>query len=100
MTPNADRDNPASIPLNQETFLMSNMVPQAPNNNQGPWADLENFLRTLLPTNEVYSLLVLRVSVVRATMVRRIDRERPCHGSGLHVEGRVVVPRATTMSRA
>jgi endonuclease G len=54
MTPNADRDNPASIPLNQETFLMSNMVPQAPNNNQGPWADLENFLRTLLPGNEVY----------------------------------------------
>jgi endonuclease G len=54
MTPNADRDNPASIPLNQETFLMSNMVPQAPNNNQGPWADLENFLRTLLPAHEVY----------------------------------------------
>ena len=54
MTPNADRDNPASIPLNQETFLMSNMVPQAPDNNQGPWADLENFLRTLLPANEVY----------------------------------------------
>jgi endonuclease G len=54
MTPNADRDNPVSIPLNQETFLMSNMVPQAPNNNQGPWADLENFLRTLLATNEVY----------------------------------------------
>jgi endonuclease G len=54
MTPNADRDNPASIPLNQETFLMSNMVPQAPNNNQGPWADFENFLRTLLATNEVY----------------------------------------------
>jgi endonuclease G len=54
MTPNADRDNPASIPLNQETFLMSNMVPQAPNNNQGPWADLENYLRTQLATNEVY----------------------------------------------
>jgi endonuclease G len=54
MTPNADRDNAASIPLNQETFLMTNMVPQAPNNNQGPWANLENFLRTLLPANEVY----------------------------------------------
>ena len=53
MTPNADRDNPASIPLNQETFLMSNMVPQARNNNQGPWADLEAFLRTFLPANEV-----------------------------------------------
>src|SRR5689334_11223503 len=54
MSPNADRDNAASIPLNQETFLMSNMVPQAPNNNQGPWADFESYLRTLLATNEVY----------------------------------------------
>jgi DNA/RNA endonuclease G (NUC1) len=54
MTPNADRDNPVSIPLNQETFLMSNMVPQAPDNNQGPWADLENHLRTFLGSNELY----------------------------------------------
>jgi hypothetical protein len=30
------------------------MVAQAPDNNQGPWADLENFLRTLLPANELY----------------------------------------------
>ena len=54
MTPNADRDNPASIPLNQETFLMSNMVPQSPDNNQGAWANFENLLRTLLPANEIY----------------------------------------------
>lgn len=54
MTPSTDRDNAASIRLNHETFLMTNMVPQAPNSNQGPWADLENFLRTFLPANEVY----------------------------------------------
>jgi endonuclease G len=54
MTPNADRDKETSIPINQATFLMSNMVAQAPDNNQGPWADLENFLRTLLPANELY----------------------------------------------
>jgi DNA/RNA endonuclease G (NUC1) len=51
MTPNADRDNENRIPINQETYLMSNMVPQAPDNNQGPWADLENDLRTLLTAN-------------------------------------------------
>ena len=44
MTPNADRDKETSIPINQATFLMSNMVAQAPDNNQGPWADLENYL--------------------------------------------------------
>jgi DNA/RNA endonuclease G (NUC1) len=54
MVPNADRDKETSIPINQATFLMSNMVAQAPDNNQGPWADLENFLRTLLPANELY----------------------------------------------
>lgn len=54
MTPNADRDYENSIPINQATFLMSNMVPQAPDNNQGPWADMESYLRTLLPANELY----------------------------------------------
>jgi len=52
--PNADRDKETSIPINQATFLMSNMIAQAPDNNQGPWADMENDLRTLLPANELY----------------------------------------------
>lgn len=54
MAPNADRDNENSRPINQATFLMTNMVPQAPDNNQGPWAALENDLRSLLSTNEIY----------------------------------------------
>jgi DNA/RNA endonuclease G (NUC1)/outer membrane lipoprotein SlyB len=55
MTPNADRDNQNRIPVNQETYLMSNMVPQAPDNNQGPWADMENALRALTDAgNELY----------------------------------------------
>jgi endonuclease G len=54
MTPSADRT--ASIPENSATFLMTNMIPQAPGNNQGPWADLENDERVLLSNtqNEVY----------------------------------------------
>ena len=54
MTPNADRDPETSIQINQATFLMSNMVAQAPDNNQGPWAELESYLRTLQPANELY----------------------------------------------
>jgi endonuclease G len=54
MTPNADRDKETSIPINQATFLMSNMVAQAPDNNQGPWAEFEGYLRTLLPLDEIY----------------------------------------------
>lgn len=54
MVPNADRDPATSMPINQATFLMTNMIPQAPDNNQGPWANMENYLRTLLPANELY----------------------------------------------
>ena len=54
MVPNADRDKETSIPINQATFLMSNMLAQAPDNNQGPWAEFEGYLRTLLPADEIY----------------------------------------------
>jgi endonuclease G len=50
--PSADRTSTAEN--NSATFLMTNMMPQAPLNNQGPWADLENYSRTFLPNNEVY----------------------------------------------
>jgi endonuclease G, mitochondrial len=46
MTPSADRsDNPED---NAATFLMTNIIPQAPDNNQGYWAELENYGRTLV----------------------------------------------------
>ncbi|SDY56866.1 DNA/RNA non-specific endonuclease [Hymenobacter psychrophilus] len=51
--PSADRTN--TVPDNSATFLMTNMVPQAPRNNQQTWANLENYTRTFLSTgNEVY----------------------------------------------
>lgn len=59
MTPNADRDNENRIAINQETYLMSNMVPQAPDNNQGPWANMENDLRSLLNTGGGQELYIV-----------------------------------------
>lgn len=50
--PSADRTS--TIADNSATFLMTNMMPQAPGNNQGPWERLEDFSRTLLPGNELY----------------------------------------------
>ena len=53
MCPSGDRTR--SIPDNSATFLMTNMVPQLGANNQGPWNDLENYLRTIVGQgNEVY----------------------------------------------
>jgi hypothetical protein len=59
MTPNADRNKAGSIPINQETYLMTNMVPQAPGNNQGPWADMENDLRDITSQDGGHELFIV-----------------------------------------
>ena len=46
MAPSADRTK--TVKDNQATFLMTNMIPQAPDNNQAPWADLEEYCRDLV----------------------------------------------------
>lgn len=53
MTPSADRT--LTVADNSSTFLMTNMIPQLPANNQGPWASLESYCRTLVNSgNELY----------------------------------------------
>ncbi|WP_250419012.1 MULTISPECIES: DNA/RNA non-specific endonuclease [Pontibacter] len=46
MSPSADRT--ATVADNSATFLMTNMIPQAPKNNQGAWATLEGYCRSML----------------------------------------------------
>jgi endonuclease G len=55
--PSADRT--LSIASNSSTFLMTNIIPQAQNLNQGPWAGLEDFVRNSLvgTTNEAYIIM-------------------------------------------
>lgn len=51
--PSADRTS--TVANNSATFLMTNMMPQAPDNNQGPWEVLESYCRTLVSQgSEVY----------------------------------------------
>ncbi|MEH7418730.1 DNA/RNA non-specific endonuclease [Neobacillus drentensis] len=53
MTPSGDRTS--SVANNSATFLMTNMIPQAPNNNEVTWESLEAYSRTLVSTgNELY----------------------------------------------
>ena len=53
MCPSGDRT--ASVADNSSTFLMTNMIPQAPDNNQQTWANLETYCRTLAGQgNELY----------------------------------------------
>ena len=54
--PSADRSN--SIKANSATFLMTNMIPQAPANNQHTWGNLEGYERMLVNKgNEVYVIM-------------------------------------------
>ena len=53
MCPSADRT--LTVEDNSATFLMTNMVPQSANNNRGPWAKFETYLRTLVSSgDEIY----------------------------------------------
>jgi endonuclease G len=54
--PSADRTSSSNA--NSATFLMTNMIPQAPQNNQKTWAALENYLREqVVAGNEVYIVM-------------------------------------------
>lgn len=46
LVPAADRNK--TVADNQSVFLMTNIMPQAPDNNQGPWERLESYSRDLV----------------------------------------------------
>lgn len=52
--PSADRTS--TVTANSATFYMTNMTPEAPNLNQGPWSALEDYIRNTLvgSANEAY----------------------------------------------
>ncbi len=51
-------DRTSSTEANSSTFLMPNMIPQAPNNNQQAWASLESYLRAEVQKGfEVYIIM-------------------------------------------
>lgn len=53
LCPSADRTSTQDE--NSETFLMTNMIAQSPNNNRGVWKELESYERNLvLEGNELY----------------------------------------------
>lgn len=53
LCPSGDRTGSQSD--NQATFFMTNIIPQASDNNQGPWQELEAYCRTLVEQgNELY----------------------------------------------
>lgn len=55
IVPSGDRTR--SVPDNSATFLMTNIMPQLAANNEGPWNDFENYVRTQAAAgNEIYTI--------------------------------------------
>ncbi len=51
-------DRTSSVAANSSTFLMTNMIPQAPNLNQQTWGNMETYLRSLVTSgNELYIIM-------------------------------------------
>lgn len=51
-------DRTSSTAANQATFLMDNMIPQAPHNNQQTWGNLEAYGRSLVKAgDEIYVIM-------------------------------------------
>lgn len=51
-------DRTSTVDANEATFLMDNMIPQAPNNNEQTWANLEEYGRSLVAAgDEIYVIM-------------------------------------------
>ena len=51
-------DRTSSVDANSATFLMTNMIPQAPNNNQQTWEEFESYIRTQVKSGkEAYIIM-------------------------------------------
>ena len=75
MTPSADRTS--SEKANIATFILTNVIPQAPENNRGPWAALEEASRALV--DQGYELYIVSGGV---------------GDNGTIADGRISVPAA------
>jgi endonuclease G len=71
MCPSADRSN--SREDNNATFLMTNIVPQAGGNNQGPWKELEDYTREQIEKGKEAYIVA---GVADSERPRRIGRQR------------------------
>lgn len=57
LCPSADRTD--STNDNDMTFLMSNMMPQTPDNNRNTWGNFEDYCRSLVQSTNNYELLII-----------------------------------------
>jgi len=82
LCPSGDRtDNPED---NYQTFSMVNMVPQAPDNNRGPWEELEKYERRLARLGKQLYIVAGRIG----------EGGIGAYGPANKVGGRISVPQS------
>lgn len=77
MLPSGDRTR--TVADNASTFVMTNILPQAPDNNRGPWAELEDYCRDLVRQEGRELYIIVGGAGTRKTIA----------------DGRVTVPAST-----
>jgi len=82
LCPSGDRtENPEE---NYQTFSMANMVPQSPDNNRGPWEELEKYERRLAKRGEQLYIIAGRIG----------EGGIGSYGAANRLSGRVSVPQS------
>jgi endonuclease G, mitochondrial len=70
-------DRTSSVPANSSTFLMTNIIPQAPKLNQGPWEGLEDYIRNSMVSTANEAFIIMgnygTGGLATTTMVNTID---------------------------
>ena len=106
MVPSADRT--ATVEDNLATFLMTNIVPQTPDNNRGAWKELEEYSRDLVKQGkELYIIAGVdgdsrkigknkQVTVPRSTWKVIVVLDKPGQGlAGISKNTRVIAVNVT-----
>ncbi|WP_426491301.1 DNA/RNA non-specific endonuclease [Hymenobacter sp. 102] len=89
--PSADRTS--TVADNSATFLMTNMIPQSPTNNQQTWATLENYGRTLIDAgNELYIIMGSYGKGGNGVIRANGQPDRPVYAETID-QGRIQVPK-------
>ncbi len=92
MTPSADRTK--NLTNNEVTFRMSNIIPQASQNNQGLWANFEDYCRTLAANGDE----IVIISGPAQFNGSRLNNQMSIPGSVWKIA--VEVPNATSTTNA
>ena len=89
------KDRTASTNANSTTFLMTNMIPQSPRNNEQTWKNLEDFCRKLALSSNSNELYIICGPAGKGGVGGRGKRETIAAHRQDGIDGAITVPAST-----